>query len=272
MELKKADTTAMASPDEPIAETTTDAFHNDAFRVVQPKNSGHRAGLDALLLAASVPQSAHGLLADFGAGVGVAGFAALNLNYELNLLAIEKNPQIAALAGQALELKKNQFLKHRTQIAVADITANGTERLKAGLEPDSVMHGIMNPPYNKANLRQSPDALRTEAYMLGEGGIDAWFRTAASMIRPGGTLSVIYRTENIGEILACTQGRFGGLEILPVHSRSDEAAKRIIVRGTRGSRAPASLLPGFTIHEADGSFTSHAEEIFAGKAYLKFSS
>ncbi len=196
----------------------------------------------------------------------------MNLNADLNLLAIEKNSQMTGLAEQSLQLQGNAFLKNRSRVVVADITANGTERLKAGLEPDSVTHGIMNPPYNSANLRPSPDALRSQAYMLGDGGIDAWFRTAASMIRPGGTLSVIYRTENLGEILACTQGRFGGLEIMPIHSRAEEAAKRIIVRGTRGSRAPVSLLPGFFIHNADGSFTDKAERIFAGENFLQFSS
>ncbi len=49
MKLNEAKTTPMSSMDEPIGETTEDAFHKDAFRVVQPKHTGHRSGLDALL-------------------------------------------------------------------------------------------------------------------------------------------------------------------------------------------------------------------------------
>lgn len=270
MELKKAYTENVPQIEPDLEDTTSDAFHDAAFKVLQPK-SGHRSGMDALLLAASVPQAAYGTLADLGSGAGVAGFAALNLNDDLNLLAVEKNKKMAGLASKSLKLEGNELLNSRSRIVVADVTANGTERLKAGLEPESVSHVIMNPPYNKITLRPSPDILKAEAYMLGEGGIDAWFRTAAAIIKPGGTLSVIYRTENLGDILACAQGRFGGLEILPVHSRSSEPAKRIIVRGTRGSRAPMSIVPGLVLHEQDGEFTSYAEKIFKGETHLDFS-
>ncbi|MGI9352564.1 MAG: tRNA1(Val) (adenine(37)-N6)-methyltransferase [Rhizobiaceae bacterium] len=253
-----------------LEETTVDSFHQGAFKVLQPKNSGHRSGMDALLLAASIPENAQGILADLGAGVGVAGYAALNLNRDLDLLAVEKNPQMAELARRSLMLDGNANMKIRTKVLEVDITANGAERLKAGLNSESVSHVIMNPPYNMTSLRPSPDLLKAEAYMLGEGGIDAWFRTAASILTPGGNLCMIYRTENLGDILACAQGRFGGLEIMPIHSRCDEAAKRLIVRGTRGSRAPLSILPGFVVHKNGGGFTSFAEKVFNGETYMPF--
>lgn len=249
-------------------ETTTDAFHNDAFHVIQPKKSGHRSGMDALLLAAAVPTNAVGILADLGAGSGVAGLAALNLNAEIDLLAVEKNPHMADLARQTLNLEKNKVLRTRSKVVEVDITSNAAARAKAGLPSECVAHAIMNPPYNPITLRPPIDAVKAEAYMIGDGGIDAWFRTAASIIRPGGTLSLIYRTEQLGDILACMQGRFGGLEILPLHSRANEPSKRLIVRGTRGSRAPLALLPGFTVHKEDGSFTEAADAIFSGAGRL----
>ena len=204
-----------------------------------------------------------------GAGAGVAGLAALNLNADLDLLEVEKNPQMVELARRTLLLEKNKVLRTRSKVIEADVTANAASRAKAGLESESVAHAIMNPPYNPITLRAPKDSARAEAFMIGDGGIDAWFRTAASIIRPGGTLSLIYRTEQLGDILACMQGRFGGLEILPLHSRGDEASKRLIVRGTRGSRAPLALLPGFVIHQDDGSFTDEAEGIFSGASRLK---
>ena len=71
---------------------TRDMFHDAAFEILQPVN-GHRAGLDALLLAAALPENAEGTVADLGAGAGTAGLAALNLNRELDLLAVEKNTE-----------------------------------------------------------------------------------------------------------------------------------------------------------------------------------
>ena len=47
---------------------TLDAFHRGDFWLVQPKGAGHRAGVDAMILAAAVPSAFSGRLADFGAG------------------------------------------------------------------------------------------------------------------------------------------------------------------------------------------------------------
>ena len=254
----------------PSGKISSDKFHDGAFEVLQPLDRGNRSGLDALLLAASLPKSATGLVADLGAGAGVAGLAALNLNRELELLAVEKNPIMAELAKKSLLLNANGVLRSRTKVINADVTLSGVERLKAGLGPDSVQHVIMNPPYNTKRERPPADSMKAEAFMMAEGGIDAWFRTAAAIMRPGGTLVMVYRTENLGEVLACTQGRFGGLEILPIHSRACDAAKRIIVRATRASRAPLAIMPGFVVHNDDGSFTEIADTIFKGKAHLEF--
>lgn len=254
----------------PIMQTTTDMFHDGDFAVIQPLNRGNRSGMDALLLAASLPENSKGVLADLGSGAGVAGLAALNLNRDLDLLAVEKNPEMVMLAEKSIKLKSNMHFAGRVKITKHDVTASGVIRTKAGLSPDSVDHLIVNPPYNTSRERAPTDKMKAEAFMMGEGGIDAWFRTAASIVRPKGTFIIIYRTENIGEVIACSQGRFGGLEIMPIHSRPGEAAKRIIVRGTRASRAPTTIVPGFMVHNEDGSFTERADAIFKGKARLEF--
>ncbi|MFC0209530.1 methyltransferase, partial [Chelativorans intermedius] len=54
---------------------TVDAFHRGRFHLVQPAERGHRAGLDAMLLAGAVPRAFCGQLADLGAGAGAAGLA-----------------------------------------------------------------------------------------------------------------------------------------------------------------------------------------------------
>lgn len=255
---------------ETVMETTRDKFHNGAFEVLQPSQRGIRSGMDALLLAAALPENCHGVLADLGAGAGVAGLAALNLNRDLSLLAVEKNPEMAELARQTLLFSSNSSLAHRSKVIELDVTSSGVDRLKAGLASDSVDHVIMNPPYNTTRERPPKDDMKAQAFMMGEGGIDAWFRTAAAILRPGGTIAIIYRTENLGEVLACSQGRFGGLEIMPIHSRADEAAKRVIIRGTRASRAPMAIVPGFVVHNMDGSFSEKADAIFKGQAHLGF--
>jgi len=247
---------------------TLDRFHDGAFEVAQPASGGHRAGLDALLLAASLRQGTEGILADLGAGSGVAGLAALNMHRELDLLAVELNDVMFNLLEITLRRPHNSKFSNRAQALQADITLTGTNRLEQGLEPNSVDHTIMNPPYNTYSYRPPANAIRHEAYMLGEGGLDSWFRTAAAITRIGGNLSLIYRAEDVAAVVACSQGRFGGLEIIPIHSRKFDPAKRILVTGIRGSKAPLSILPGFVVHEDNGAFTEHADAIFKGHRCL----
>ena len=58
--------------------TTIDAFHRGRFHLVQPAKGAHRSGIDAMILAASVPPDFSGMLADLGAGAGAAAFAVLD--------------------------------------------------------------------------------------------------------------------------------------------------------------------------------------------------
>ncbi len=253
-----------------VLETTTDDFYRGAFKVLQPAKTGHRSGLDALLIAASLPLDASGYVADLGSGAGVAGLAAISVNPRLNAVLVEKNPMMADLARKTLKLRQNLQYASRAEVLEADVTLSGAKRSASGLKNDHFDYVIMNPPYNEAGLRASPDILRSQAHVMGVSGLDAWMRTSAAIMKPGATLVLIYRTEKIGEISACSQGRFGGQVIVPIHSRSDESAKRILVKMTKGSRAPLSIMPGFVTHDGDGQSTKQAVALLNGEARINF--
>lgn len=255
-------------------EISRDTFHKGSttggFEVLQFVDRGHRAGMDAMLLAASLPDDSYGFVADLGAGGGAAGLAAINIHKNLSALLVEVNEEQVDLAKQTMRLSANNHFVNRVNIINTDVTLSGEKRSAAGLKPNSVDHVIMNPPYNQPNLRASPDPMRAEAYMMADGGLDAWLRTASAILKPGGTLSMIYRSERLGEIIACSQGRFGGLTVLPVFSRKNEAAKRIVLRGVAGSKAPLRLVPGLVMHDADGNQSEEANEILNGNRNLNF--
>jgi len=251
-----------------------DIFHKGnlihAFEVVQFANQGHRAGMDAMLLAASLPDDSYGIVADLGAASGAAGLAALNMHKNLTAVLVEFNKDLVELAHQTLRLSANSHFINRVNIINADVTLSGEKRSAAGLKSNSVNHVILNPPYNQPNLRASPDPMRADAHVMAEGGLDAWLRTASAILKPGGCMSLIYRSERLGEILACSQGRFGDLSIFPIFSRKGEAAKRIIVRGIAGSKGPMHLMPGLIMHDDDGKHSAEAVEILNGNRTLNF--
>lgn len=249
---------------------TRDCFFRGAFEVLQPVRTGHRSGSDALLLASGLPEDAEGSLADLGAGAGVAAMAALAANPKLNGVLVEIDPAMARLASRTLTLDVNRRIAARAQVLNADATLTGTGREAAGLANASFDHVIMNPPYNYSEQRPPGDPLKALAHVMGKGGLDPWMRTAAAILKPGGTLYLIYRTEKLGEIIATSQGRFGGLTVLPLHSRVDAAASRVIVRAKRGSKAKLAIAPGIVLHETDGTATAIAGNLINGRARLDF--
>src|SRR5579871_6950670 len=78
-------------------ETTEDAFLGGRLRLRQPK-SGHRAGHDAMLLAAATPARSGDRVVDLGAGVGAAGLAVANRVRGIQLVLVEIDEALAELA------------------------------------------------------------------------------------------------------------------------------------------------------------------------------
>ena len=74
---------------------TEDAFLGGQLRLRQLK-SGHRAGHDAMLLAAATPARPGDRVADFGAGVGAAGLAVARRVAGIDLVLVEIDPALAA--------------------------------------------------------------------------------------------------------------------------------------------------------------------------------
>ncbi len=133
-------------------------------------------------------------------------------------------------------------------------------------------HVIINPPYyDPTRFRASPDVRRADAHMLTDLGLEPWARTATDIVKEGGTITVIFRADGLRDLLDVFSGRFGAIDILPLHPREGTAATRIILHGVRGSKASLRLLPGFILHEGpESAFTPHAKAIMRDGAALPF--
>lgn len=249
-------------------ETTTDAFLKGAIEVVQPVR-GHRSGLDALLLAASVPGGAEGRLADFGAGTGVVGMAVACRCRNLTADLIERDASLTNLARRSLVLPVNGCFAARVTPVEADIATSAAVRREAGLEDESYNWVVANPPFNDLTHRASPDEGKAAAHMMDGDMLDRWLRSMAATAAPRGELRLILRPGNLAVLLSAAAGRFGNVRIKPVYGQPGEPAYRILVGGLKGSRAPLQILEPFQVHEVGGGFTPHAEAVFSGEAVIE---
>ncbi|MBP1850404.1 tRNA1(Val) (adenine(37)-N6)-methyltransferase [Rhizobium halophytocola] len=246
---------------------TVDAFHRGRFFLLQPKGRGHRAGMDAMLLASLVTGAGHVRIADLGAGAGAAGLAAAARLTEAEVTLVERSDEMVSFCRRTLALPENAGLAARAQSLQADVTLTGRARRAAGLEDDVFDHVIMNPPFNDASDRKAPDLLKAEAHAMTEDLFEAWIRTACAIAKPGGQLSLIARPQSIAEIIAACGGRFGGLEITALHPRPGESAVRILVTGIKGSRARLQLRSPLTMHDDPQShaFSSAVDDLNNGR-------
>jgi hypothetical protein len=85
------------------AETTQDAFLGGRVQLLQPRK-GYRAGLDPVLLAASVPAQAGDTVLELGCGVGAALFCLAARVPGLTLTGVELQADYADLARQNADL------------------------------------------------------------------------------------------------------------------------------------------------------------------------
>jgi tRNA1(Val) A37 N6-methylase TrmN6 len=153
-------------------------------------------------------------------------------------------------------------------IAVADVLDKAS-RQAAGLIPESADLVLTNPPFlEEGQARISPDRGRAAAHALPAGGLEAWLKACAALLKPKGRFVMIHRADRVAECLLVLEKWLGGLELRFVHPSADRPAIRVLVSGIKGSRAPLSILPPVILNGPDGRFTPQAEALHRGEATL----
>jgi tRNA1(Val) A37 N6-methylase TrmN6 len=242
---------------------TEDGFLGGRLRLRQPA-SGHRAGHDAILLAAATAARPGQRIVDFGAGVGTAGLAVAQRIAGIALVLVEIDPTLAALASA--NAASNGI---DANVVTLDLGASAATFAAAGLGPDSVDGVLTNPPFNDpARQQPSPDEARRVAHEATATTLENWIHAARRVLKPGGVLTLIWRAEGLEQVLAALARGFGGVGILPVHGTSSGPAIRILVRATKGGRAPLRIYPGLMLNDSAGAPTAQANTLLSGEAVL----
>ena len=244
-------------------EFTEDGFLGGQLRLRQRK-SGHRAGHDAMLLAAATPARSGDRVVDFGAGVGAAGLAVARRVAGIELALVEIDQGLADLArGNAAA---NAIA---ADVIVLDVTSTAAAFAAAGVSPDGVDVVLMNPPFNDpARHRASPDKTRELAHVATVATLESWIHAGRRILKSGGVLSLIWRADGLVELLAALDRGFGSLAILPVHSDAATPAIRVLICAIKGGKAPTRMHAALLLKDESGVPNKQVQEILAGKGVL----
>jgi tRNA1(Val) A37 N6-methylase TrmN6 len=248
-------------------EVTDDAFLGDRLQILQPR-TGYRAGIDAVLLAASVagnPSEALTVL-DCGAGVGTVGLCIATRFPQARVTLVEREPALVELAQR--NIRRNR-LEPRVCVVAGDVTAPALKVEAPPLPLESFDHVLANPPYHDTgDGTDAGDPLKRASHAMHPGALDDWVRFAARMVRPRGRFTLIHKADALPVLLASLQDRFGALGLTPIHPYTDKPAIRVLVTGVKGSKAPLTLNPPLVLHGASGDFTPYVGQILRQGAPL----
>lgn len=236
---------------------TTDGFLGGKVRVVQPA-TGYRAGLDAVLLAASLQAPAGARLAEAGCGAGAAMLCAAHRLGDAHVTGFERDAAMAQLARRGVIA--NGF-GERVEVVEADIAARPTD-----LE-NVFDQSFSNPPFFEPDTIRKPAADKTGAF-LAETPLKAWILFLLHVTAPGGRITLVHRAAALADLLELLNPRSGEIEVLPVRPSPGAPARRVLVRARKGlRRGPVTLYDGVALHEsAGGPSDPRAADMLAGGA------
>ena len=224
----------------PDMRVSTDDFLGGQLRIRQPIK-GYRAGIDPVLLAASIDAKPGDSALELGCGVGTALLCLGRRVPGVRLSGVEVQTDYAELARQ--NAAENDL---DARIFSADI-----RHMPEALTQEQFTHVFANPPYfDRTASVPSEDAARETA--LGEGmPLAEWVRIAARRTAPKGYVTIIHRAERLPDLLSAAADHLGSLEVLPLIPRPARAAKLVLIRGRKGGRADFQLHAPWVLHAGD---------------------
>lgn len=249
-------------------ETTDDGFLGCRLQILQPAK-GYRAGIDAVMLAASLRAKASEHVLDLGAGVGTASLCLAHRLREIRVTGLDVQADLVALAKQNAE---RNDLTGRASFVEGSAMEKAAALAEKQVAYGSFDHVMTNPPfYEEDKVWSSPDAGKATAHAFTSANFQSWVEVACAMAKPKGTVTFVHRADALPDLLSHIGNRLGALVVFPLWPREGEPAKRILLRGTKGSKAPFIMAPGLTLHRPEGGFTQEAEAILKDGGALSLS-
>lgn len=222
------------------ADLSRDQFLGGALSLWQPK-AGYRAGIDPVLLAASVRASAGDHVLDLGCGAGAALFCLGRRVPELELHGLEIQPDYADLA------RKNAVANDLSaEIHLGDVAA-----VPKTLTALSFDHVLANPPYYPdGSTTRAQDAGRAMA-LSEDAPLRDWVEVAYKRLKPKGYCTFIQRADRLVDLLVAYEPFLGSIRIRPIAARVGRSAALVIVSGRKDGKAAPVLDPPLVLHASD---------------------
>jgi len=251
--------------DSALGALSVDDFLGGLVKIAQPLK-GYRAGVDPVLLAASVQARAGQSVLELGCGGGVASLCLGRRIPGLTLTGIELQSAYAELARANAARNGIEF-----KVFNADLSD-----LPADVKNQRFDHVIANPPYYDRQ-RSVPALDQGRELGLGEATpLKTWVKEASKRLLPKGHLHFIHRVERLPELLSAMPSSLGSIEVQPLCPREGRPLHLVLVRAKKEGRAdfhlhlPIVMHKGATHVENPKEYNAVLESVLRRGAALSF--
>ena len=219
---------------------------------------GYRAGMDAVVLAASLRAKPDERLLEAGCGAGAALLCAAARLTDASFSGLERDDDAINLARRNVE---ENHLIGRVEILDGDVGTRSDELLNAY---DQV---FSNPPFFEPGAIQALGEGKDNAY-LAHTSLEDWLKFMLHVVKPRGRITLVHRAAALADILAFMNARFGEIEVMPIRHYVEAPAKRILVTGRKGLRkGDVTLHAGLTLYGGENrQLTQRAAKVMSGGA------
>lgn len=226
-------------------------------RLLQPAR-GYRIAIDAVLLAAAVDAAPGDRVLDLGTGVGAVGLCVVARLPSCEVIGIEFQPVLVALAERNVRLNG---VDDRVRLLLHDIA----QPLPVDL--GAFDHVVTNPPYLPAAVADpSPNPIKALATVESSADLARWLAVATGAAKPAGCVLIIHRSDRVDEIVHLL-GQLGWGDIT---LKALPPAARVLIRARRVPAPTQRQSPPLVLHRPDGRYTDEAEAILRHAAPLAF--
>ncbi|MBC2713913.1 MAG: tRNA1(Val) (adenine(37)-N6)-methyltransferase [Desulfobacteraceae bacterium] len=238
-----------------MIELTNDSLYGGRLKIKQAK-SGYRFSMDAIMLANQAEINTNDRVLDLGTGCGVISLILAYLHPKITVYGVEIQKKQADIA--ALNVRDNN-LEERVSILNQDIKALSPHQTSGTV--DIV---ICNPPHiEKSCGRINPnDQLAISRHEI-KITLDEIINVAERMLCRSGRLFMVYPAKRMVDLI--DRMRSCGIEpkkMSILYTKADAGAKRILMEGVKGGRPGIKINKPLIIHNADGTYTATAQQIF----------
>ncbi len=234
---------------------TIEDLQLNGLRLIQ-KMKGFRYGMDSVLLASFASVRANDTVVDFGTGSGILMLLLYGRQKGKKYYGIEIQQDIAEMAHRNIIING---LKSAMEIICAD--AGHADKLLSSCSVDAV---ICNPPYFQYNeALSSPVQAIDISRKQRENMLDSWIRSAHTILKGKGKLSLIYPAPKMLEIMKTLQKyHLEPKRFRLIYPRYDQAANLVLIEAVKDSKPTLHPLPPLVIYNSQNDLTNELKSVY----------